>query len=810
MYLAQDTKLDRKVALKILPSEVAADRGRMSRFVQEAKAASALNHPNILTIYEIDQANSVQFIATEFIDGETLRQRMKSAPLKLGEMLAVSAQIAGALSAAHAAGITHRDIKPENVMLRRDGIAKVLDFGLAKLTELLLPDSVDTEAPTSFKTDPGTVVGTAVYMSPEQARGMAVDARTDIFSLGVVMYEMVAECLPFEGSTSGEVVASILSEKEPPPLARYSREVPAELERIVSRALRKEREQRYQSAKDLMLDLQSLKQQLEFEARSERSMPPESKGAMAATTAPEIVATGTRPPSHSTSRIGLVTDALMLHRRSVILVATVVLVLFAGALAYKLLFRNAPTTTPPEIQSLAVLPLDNLSGDPAQDYFADGMTEELIASLSKIGNLRVISRTSVRRYKSARKPLKDIARELNVDAVVEGSVLRSGDRVHITLQLIHGATDRHVWAQSYQRDLRDILALQNEVGSAIASEIKIKLTPQEQGLLSNSRPVNPNVLEAYLKGRAYFDQGRNEPGEKHSELLKWSIGYFKHAVNTDPTYAPAYSGLSQANQWLASSGSPELYPSAKDAATIALQIDDTLAEAHAALAFILQHSDWDLAGAEREYKRALELNPSYSDAHSGYSLVLSAVGRHDEAIRQGTQALELDPLTIPFKGNLGRLYINARQYDRAIEYLRRVRDLEPNTSVVRVVLGVAYVHRGLYEEGIAEIREGLGRRGSGAELLNLAWAYAMAGRKNEAIKILELFKRQTSGGSISKVQFAQVYTALGDKDHAFAWLEKAYEEHSDALGILKVDPAFDGLRTDLRFEDLLRRVGLPQ
>jgi serine/threonine-protein kinase len=807
VYLAEDTKLDRKVALKILPAEFAGDRGRMSRFVQEGKAVSALNHPNILTIYEIDEADSVHFIATEFIDGETLRQRMKTAPLKLAYVLDVIAQIAGALSAAHNAGIVHRDIKPENIMLRRDGIAKVLDFGLAKLTERLLMDTVDNEAPTSFKTDPGTVVGTAVYMSPEQARGMGVDARTDIFSLGSVLYEMVSGRLPFEGSSIGEVVASILSEKEPQPLARYAREVPAELERIVLKALRKEREQRYQSVKELMLDLLSLKQQLEFEARLERSLPSELESPAAVVTQSSTAEANTNPIRNPTLKIERMSGAFV-RWRSAILAAAAVLVLLAVPLGYLLLFRNAPATAQPEIKSLAVLPLENLSGDPAQDYFADGMTEELIASLSKIGNLRVISRTSVMQYKSARKPLKEIARELGVDAVVEGSVLRSGDRVRITVQLIHGATDRHLWAESYQRDLRDILALQSEVGRAIANEIRIKLTSQAQSLLANARPVNPKALEAYLKGRDYFNQGINKPVRKeHDDLLKSSITYFEQAINIDTDYALAYAGLAQACHWLASGGLPEFYPKSKEAVTRALQLDDTLAEAHAALAFILQFYDRDWAGSEREYKRAIELNPS--GIHHGYALYLSELGRHEEAIKEIKLAEESDPLVIPLKTNIGFIYLNARQYDRGLEQFRRVLELEPNNQGMHSNIGRVYVHQGMYNEGIAELRTGAGSNASRSALL--AWAYAVSGNRSEAIKILdESLKWLTSGGTVSKVNLAAVYAALGDKDQAFAWLEKSYEERPGSISFLKVNPVFDSLHSDPRFTDLLRRSGFPQ
>jgi serine/threonine-protein kinase len=819
VYLAVDTELDRTVAIKILPQALASDPARLQRFVQEAKAASALNHPHILTIHEIGTTGTSRFIATEFIDGDTLRQRMRRESLGVNEILEIAAQVAGALAAAHAAGIIHRDIKPENVMVRRDGYLKLLDFGLAKVAATKSV-TTDPEALTKalVNTDAGTVMGTANYMSPEQARGLKVDTRTDIFSLGVLIYEMVAGRLPFEGSTSSEVLASILSNKEPPPLARYAREVPAELERIVSKALRKNRDDRYQTIKDLLIDLKDLSRKLELEAQLERSnQTPLNLQAATQTDHKLAIADGTQTGaaqtgmqvSGATSSVEYLVSQMKSHRRSVLLALGLV-VIGAIAISYFLFFKRGPTllANHPEIKSIAVLPLANLSGDPAQDYFADGMTEELIGSLGKIGNLRVTSRVSAMQYKNAPKALKEIARELGVDAVVEGSVLRSGDRVRITVRLIHGATEQGLWGDNYERDLRDILALQSEVGRAIANEIRITLTSKEQGLLASARPVDPKALEAYLKGRDYFNQGRNQVGTKYAELLKLSIGYFEQAVSIDPNYALAYSGLSRASHWLASGGPPEYWPKSKDAATRALQIDETLAEAHAALGFILHRHDWDFAGAEREYKRALELNPSHSDAHGGYSLLLSALGRHEEAIGEGTLGLALDPLTIPLKTNFGALFIDARQYDRAIEYLRPLRDSDPSSGV-RLPLGIAYVHRGMFDQGIVEIREGAGI--NAPHSLFLAWAYATAGRRDEAIKILdESLKRLSGGAPVSKVRLARVYAALGDRDQAFAWLEKAYAEHSDALGSIKSGPTFDTLRSDPRFVDLTRRIGLPQ
>ncbi|HLE63975.1 MAG TPA: serine/threonine-protein kinase [Pyrinomonadaceae bacterium] len=442
VYLAEDTKLGRKVALKILPADVASDQKRMQRFVQEAKSASALNHPNIITIHEIDQTDSVHFIATEFIDGDTLRQRIQRTPMKLSEVLDVAIQIASALSAAHAASIVHRDIKPENIMLRRDGIVKVLDFGLAKLTERLPPDSLDTEAPTSFKTDPGTVVGTAIFMSPEQAGGLDVDARTDIWSLGVVLYEMVAGCLPFAGSTSSEVLASILGDKETQPLARYSREVPAELERIVSKALRKGREQRYQTIKDLMLDLQSLKQQLEFEAKLERSVPPEQRSSRAGTAS----AVNESEPSAATVSVAGATSSdeyivseIKRHKTgAAIAVAALVIALAAAAYFY------LPRASKGPIDSVAVLPFVNQNNDPNTEYLSDGVTESIINSLSQLPNLKVMSRNSVFRYKGKEMDAQAVAKKLKVQAVITGRLAQRGDGLSINVELINGQDVRSI------------------------------------------------------------------------------------------------------------------------------------------------------------------------------------------------------------------------------------------------------------------------------------------------------------------------------------------------------------------------------
>src|SRR2546425_1935798 len=481
LYLAQDTKLDRRVALKILPADVAAHPDRMKRFVQEAKAASALNHPNIITIYEFDEWGSsptvregVHFIATEFIDGETLRERMQNAPMKLGDVLDVAAQIASALAAAHAANIVHRDIKPENIMLRRDGIVKVLDFGLAKLTERVPPESVDMEAPTraAFKTEPGVVMGTAIYMSPEQARGLPVDARTDIFSLGVLIYEMVAGRLPFEGKTTNEIVASILSDKEPLPLARYAREVPAELERIVEKTLRKDREQRYQTAKDLLLDLRSLQHRLEFAAELERSAPPQIDTMKTATSGEQIpVETlGQRAPRETSSAEYLVRE-IMRHKRAAVIALTVLGTL-AGIVYFYFGRTNKPVAGGSEINSIAILPFVNVNANADTEYLSDGLTDSLINSLSQAPKLKVIARSSVFSYKGKETDPQAVGRELNVQGVVTGRITQRGDNLSISVELTNARDKSHIWGDQYNRKISDLLAVQEEISSKISSELR--------------------------------------------------------------------------------------------------------------------------------------------------------------------------------------------------------------------------------------------------------------------------------------------------------------------------------------------------
>ena len=750
VFLAQDTRLGRKVALKLLRREFTRDEDRVHRFQQEARAASALNHPNILTIHDIGQADSVHFMATEYVEGETLRQHIARGRVTLDQALEVAVQTSSALAAAHQAEIIHRDIKPENIMLRTDGYVKVLDFGLAKLAE---PKAGETTALTipNLDTAPGVVMGTISYMSPEQARGLAVDARTDIWSLGVVIYEMVAGRRPFEAETASDVMAAVL-QKEPLPLSKCSPGVPAELERIVSKALRKDKEERYQDVKNLTIDLKGLG------------------------TAPQVLS-GLR---RTTSGLGLQTapdrhpHAWSWKRRTI---AAILTILALGVLAWRLAVRSPSVRTgSTRIESVAVLPLENLSRDPDQEYFADGMTDALITDLAKIHGLRVISRTSVMKYKGKRESAPQIARELNVDAIVEGTVMQSGDRVRITAKLIEVPKDQNIWAGTYERDLRDILALQGDVAKAIAGEIKVTLTPPEQTRLSNARPVDPAAHQAYLRGLHALHGMTAEPNETlKSQVIDKAIGYFQDALAHDPDSARALAGLAEAYSSLSTfyKAPLEVMPKAKAAAKKAVDADDTLAEAHAALGYIALTFEWDWALAEQEFRRSLELDPSSSRAHSGYAQYLMFVrSRSDQAIQELQQAYALDPLLPQAHGDKAWFLFLSRRYAEAIEAAHDV-------GYDNHIAALCYAELGQSEKALAEADRALQSAQSPAIRSQVAAAYALAGRQEKARSMLDEVKAQAVKRYVCGFNLACLYSVLGDKEQAFAWLEEAYRQRSD-------------------------------
>ena len=815
VYLAQDTRLDRKVALKLLHAEVAANQDRMRRFVQEAKAASALNHPNIITIHEIEQSESTQFIATEFIDGQTLREHIRNALLKPGEVLDVSAQIASALSAAHAAGIVHRDIKPDNIMVRPDGVVKVLDFGLAKLTEQ--PQAViDGEAPTraAVKTDPGIVMGTAMYMSPEQAKGTDIDARSDLWSLGAVLYEMITGRVPFPGETPTETISLIL-QKEPAPLTRFSREVPAELDRIVNKALTKNREERYQSAKDLLIDLRNLKRKLEVDAEIGRTVQPELRDAKStrstgsgqstsATASGVAAATATAGATHTASSAEYIASGIKQHKLAVLVAATV-LALAAVALATYLHTRSTEVA----VDSIAVLPFENRSLDAETDYLSDGLAESLIYRLSQLPNLRVTPTSVAFRYKGKQADAAKAGNELGVSAVLSGRITQRGDNLTISAELVDVRYNKLLWGEQYDRKMSDLLATQREIAKEIVENLKLKVSGEEKELAKHYTESN-EAYQLYLRGRFYWNK-------RTEEALQKSLGYFQQAIEKDPGFALAYSGLADAYVLAgaadASGGmSPtESLPKGKAAALKALELDDTLAEPHVSLAHFKYYYDRDWVAAEHEYKRAIELNPNYAIAYQWYAIYLMSTGRSDEALTRIRRAQELDPLSLPINMTLGWVLLNARQYDQSVEQLSKTLEMDPNFVLAHHRLGLVYEQQGKYDKAIAEFRQVLNLTGGKPLGLGaLAHAYAMSGKRAEAQKTLTELAELSKQRYVSDAMIAMVYAALGDKDQALALLEKADKARDALMARLKVDPRFDSLRSDPRFADLERRLNLPQ
>lgn len=816
VYLAQDTKLDRKVALKILRAELASNGDRMRRFTQEAKAASALNHPNIITIHEIDQTDSVQFMATEFVDGEMLRARVRRGAMKLGEVFDVAIQTATALSAAHAAGIVHRDIKPENIMIRVDGIVKVLDFGLAKLTERPSREAVDSEAATraQVNTDPGVVMGTAVYMSPEQARGLQVDARSDIFSLGVVIYEMVAGRLPFEGAHPSEIVAAILSDREPQPLARYSKEAPAEIERIVSKALRKDRDERYQTIKDMLLDLKSLKQELEFERKLESSAPPRTEAGEGSrqfaepTVSPgrakvSAIALATAPPTAPLSSAEYIVSGIKQHKGVAATIAGILLLATLGLAYWFFIHRSSSAAT---IDSIAVMPFENVTQDRNSEYLTDGVTESLINKLSQLPDIRVIGRNSVFSYKGQKLNLPQIARQLNVQAVLTGRVLMQGDTLDVRVELTNTENNTQLWGDHYVRKAADIFTVQDEIARQVADSLRVRLSRPQQEQLTKRYTENAEAYRLYLQGRYYMNGSREQN-------LNQAISFFDQAIALDPRYALAYAARGECFFDLGDLVLPmsEAKPKAQQDIAAALSIDDKLVEARTILANIEFQYDWNFAKAEADFKQVISLNPNYAEAHHQYgAFYLPLMGKPMEGLAELKLAQQLDPVNPSITVDLSLPYYLARQYDQSIAQSRKAIELFPNFFLPHMALGSALFLKGDYSTGIAELEKAKALEPAPLAIGALGFAYAKSGRKDEARKLLADLKEQSKKRYVAPYWIAMIYVGLDEKDEAFAWLEKAYQERSWFLVWIKMDPHVDSLRSDSRFIDLVHRVGFPQ
>ena len=809
VYLAEDTRLGRKVALKILPPQFTKEADRLRRFEQEARSASALNHPNIITIFEVGRSGDTNFIVTEFIEGQTLRQRMVSSRMSLRDALKVGIQVASALSAAHAAGIVHRDIKPENIMLRPDGYVKVLDFGLVKLTEPVgVSDNVDHESDTKIlTTDPSIVMGTPHYMSPEQARGFTIDARADIFSLGIVLYEMVAGRTPYDGSTPSEIIASILY-KEPPLLARYSRHVPDELERIATKSLRKDREERYQTAKDIAIDLKNLRQQLAFEEIRERSFVGNAKeDTLSPRSNRETVVDFSRSPDFSSGDVPpfqssgaqnirpmssaeyIVTE--LRQRKRGLIVTLLAILIVAASMTY---FAGSNKKA---VESIAILPFANVSGDSNSDYIANGMTESLIKNLSQLPKLKVMSLISVLRYKGNEIDPRAVRSDLNVDAVLFGTITRRGDGVALNIELVDARDNTRIWGDQYTRRFSDMLALQEEILGAMSQKLELKLDGNERKRME--------AYKLYLMGRNYWNKRRPDD-------LKKGIEFFQQAVEKNPQDAKAFAGIADSYTLLAVYGAmtpDEAFPKAKEAAEKALAIDDSLAEAHTSLGFVKTRYDWDWEGAEASFRRAIELNPNYALAHQWYSNYLASVGRYQDAIDEAKRGQELNPLSLIGNAQVGWMYFFARRNDEGAAACLKVIEMDPNFFSARRYYGLILEQKGKYEEAVEQLEKAREQSGgSPVVIAALGNAYALAGKRHEAEKIIEELLDTSKPRKGSAYDVAVVYAGLGEKERAFEWLDKAYVQRDDFLAYLKADPRFDPIRTDTRFDNLLHRIGL--
>jgi eukaryotic-like serine/threonine-protein kinase len=764
VYRAHDSRLDREVAIKVLPERMAQDPVALLRFEREAKSLAALSHPSVLMILDFGQQDGVAYAVTELLEGESLRSRLLRAQMSWKDAAEVGLALADGLAAAHSRGIVHRDLKPENVFLTSGGHAKILDFGLARRDALSSPPEETLQTETQM-TEPGSVMGTVGYMSPEQVSGLPADARSDIFSLGCVLYEMVTGTRPFAGRTGGETLAAILRD-EPADPARCGREVPPELTGAIRHCLEKQADHRFQSARDLAFAL--------------KSIPTGS-----AVTRPE---SGPAPATRS-------------RKFTIAFLAAAIAI--AAVVTFAL--RRGSTAGGAAVRSIAVLPLQNLSHDAEQEYFVDGMTEELIANLAKIQGLRVISRTSAMQYKGTKKLLPEIARELNVDSVVEGSVMRSGQRVRITVQLIQAATDEHLWAESYERDLTDVLAVQGEAARSIAREIKVRLTPEERDRLASVRPVDPEAYDAYLKGRYYAFKFTPEGYER-------SLDFFRKAIERDPTYALAYAGIANTYSGMALDG---LVPpkdgiaKCEAAARKANELDDTLGEVHQALS-VVAGAKWNREVARKELEKAIALSPQHAGMRLLQAQGLRATGQWKEAIEAGERAQELDPLSVETNRTLGSIFYWAGRYDEAIRQYKKTIELDPNDARVHDFLADAYARKKMDREAIAEEQKYLVLSGDEESAEDLGRDFASSGYKDamRALyrKTLAFTEEAARQVYISPLQFAVLYAHLGEKERAFAFLEKAFEERQPWLNVLENDPQFEPLRSDPRFGELVRRI----
>ena len=766
VYQAEDLKLKRPLALKFLGG-VSRDLAVLSRFEREAQAASALNHPNICTIYEIDEYQGEPFIAMELLEGQTLGERIGSRAMPLNSLLEIAIQAADALDVAHAKGIIHRDLKPANIFITSRGQVKVLDFGLAKLTEKAAVTSATEATVSEHPTSAGSVVGTVAYMSPEQARGEELDTRSDLFSFGAILYEMATGKHPFPGPTSAVMFNAILSQ-EPTPPSSSSPSVPTKLDEIIAKSLEKDRRLRYQSAAELRTDLQRLKRDTE-------------SGRSGASNIAQV--------AKPRKRVGALVIAA---------VSAVVLAAIAGG--FYLAGSRSKT-----IDSIAVLPFTNAGNDPNTEYLSDGITETLIDNLGQLPNLTVMSRDAVSRYKN-QTDARNAGRELKVQGVLTGRVAHRGDDLSVSVELVSVSDGRHVWGEEYNRKNGDLLAIQEEITKDIASKLQGRLTGEQEKQLTRRSTGNPDAYQAYLKGR--YEVEKFTP-----EAINAGIAHFQEAIRLDPNYALAYSGMAYAywvtdDLWVSPRDS---MPKADEAAKKALELDNNLPEAHMLIGVDSLIYTWDWALTEKELRRAVELKPNSAVFHGYLSWYLVSVKRLDEAVAESQRALQLDPLSVEVGCIAGQNLYFSHRYDMAIAQLTKTVDLAPDYWFAHFLLGLAYEAKGDYSHAIQHLENArsLGKDMPWA-LSVLGHAYAMAGRKADAEKALLALKEWSKHSYVLAYGFAEIYVGLGKKDEALTALERAYEDRSVGITFLPTDPRFDSLRSEPRFKEILRRAGLPQ
>jgi len=803
VYLAEDTRLDRQVALKILPQEFAEDSDRMNRFVREAKSASALNQPNIITIHEIGEAEGTHFIASEYIQGETLHTRLKQTPLDLKTTLDIAIQVASALNAAHKAGIIHRDIKPENVMIRPDGLVKILDFGIAKLSTKRAEPTAE-EAATALKqqgTSPGVIIGTANYMSPEQARGKAVNAQSDIFSFGIVLYEMVTGQRAFTGENAVDVIGAILH-KEPTPLNQLAPELPHEIERIINKTLRKDPDVRYQTAGDLLTDLKDAKQELEFQDKLERAVAPQSQRPETQTIF--LPATdGQRSPTLPTSSAEFITQEVKKHKLGVMVGSLLVVALLGVGLWFFYFRVSAANKT---ISSIAVLPFQNKSSDADTDYLSDGLAESLIYRLSQLPNLKVSPTSAVMRYKGKELDAQRIAKELGVQAVMSGRMIQRGENLSISVELVDAANNKIIWGEQYERKMSDLLTTQREIATTITEKLQLKLSGENAKGITKKYTESNEAYQLYLKGRYLWNQ-------RTGESLKRATEFYNQAIEKDPGFALAYAALAETYVLFANyevSSPADSMPQSKAAALRALELDDSLAEAHSALGWYLCQYEFDWIGGEKEFRRAIELNPNYATAHQWLASVFAQTKRFDAAQAEIKRASDLDPLSPIIAVNVAFDLWESRRYDEALKQFERTLLLHPDFTVAQQGLCWTYSAMGKSELAITACRKSLDLTKGAWDKGRLSMVLGSAGHTDEAKKLLQELQTESSQRYIPKMALALAHLGLNQKEEALAMIEQDVAEHGYWVGSMGVEPEFDELRSEPRFKALIKRANLPE